>query len=258
MTPEQAGQSYAALRQQRDMGQLPDAQYRAMVGQLVATGADGTAWQLDADTGQWVAARPLQPVPAPAVPGPSSAAPSIPWRSILLMMVNPGQVVAQGLGKLSWPFALSVSGAAFALFFFQTGLDRWHVDKLSAVRCLLLGLLGGVYGTVGIAAIGLVAWALSKLIGGDRPPGWVIRAIALSYSSALVYATVGLVFNFGFKWNTSLAFGVTGVLWALGPMMAVFRQICKGNRAGSIVLATICGALVLLGWGALATGSAGR
>ena len=258
MTPEQVSQSYVALRQQRDLGQLPDAQFRAMVGQLVATGADGTAWQLDADTGQWVAPRPLWPGAVSTVPVPNRAAPAKPWWSILLMMVNPGQMLTQGLGKVSWPFALSVSGAAFALFFFQTGLDRWHVDRLSAVRCLLLGLLGGVYGTVGIAAIGLVAWALSKLIGGDRPPGWVIRAIALSYSSALVYAVVGLVFNFGFKWNTSLAFGVTGVLWALGPMIAVFRQISKGNLAGSIVLATICGALVLLGWGALATGSAGR
>ena len=252
MTPEQASQSYVALRQQRDSGQLPDAQFRAMVGQLVTTGPDGIAWQLDADTGQWMA-RPLQPVPAPAM-----APPAKPWWSVLLMMVNPGQVLAQGLGKVSWPFALSVSGAAFALFFFQTGLDRWHVSSLSAVRCLLLALMGAAYGTVGIAAIGLVAWALSKLIGGEQPPGWVIRAIALSYSSALVYAAVGIVFNLGFKWNTSLAFGVTGVLWALGPMMAVFRQLSKGKIAASVVLATICGALVLLGWGALATGSTGR
>ena len=255
MTPVQASQSYAALRQQRDSGQLPDAQFRAMVGQLVATGPDGSAWQLDADTGQWMA-RPLQPAPAAAQAAP--AAPVRRWWSVLLMMVNPGQVLAQGLGKVSWPFALSVSGAAFALFFFQTGLDRSHVNSLSVVRCLLLALMGAAYGTVGIAALGLVAWALSKLIGGEQPPGWVIRAIALSYSSALVYAAVGIVFNLALKWNTSLAFGVTGVLWALGPMMAVFRQLSKGKMAASVVLATICGALVLMGWGALATGSTGR
>ena len=208
-------------------------------------------------------ATPVQPLPpswpaAPPQPAPAKAAPAKPWWRIPLMMVNPGQVLAQGLGTVSWPFALGVSGAAFALFFFQTGLDRWHINSLSAVRCLLLALLGAAYGTVGIAAIGLVAWALSKLIGGEQPPGWVIRAIALSYSSALVYAAVGIVFNLGFKWNTSLAFGVTGVLWALGPMMAVFRQLSKGKIAASVVLATICGALVLLGWGALATGSTGR
>src|ERR1039458_6458644 len=135
MTPEQASQSYVALRQQRDSGQLPDAQFRAMVGQLVTTGPDGIAWQLDADTGQWMA-RPLQPVPAPAM-----APPAKPCLSVLLMMVNPGQVLAQGLGKVSWPFALSVSGAAFALFFFQTPLERSHINSLSVVRCLLLALM---------------------------------------------------------------------------------------------------------------------
>jgi hypothetical protein len=253
MTPEQASQSYVALRQQRDAGQLPDAQFRQMVAQMVVTGADGTAWQLDADSGQWVVCQPPQPAPPS-----TKAAPANRWWSILLMMVSPGQLLAQGLGKISWPFALTVSGAAFALFFFQTGLDRSHVNTLSASRCALLALLGAGYGTAGIAAIGLVAWALSKFIGGDQPPGWVIRAVALSYSSGLVYGAAGLVFNLVFKWNTSVAFGVTGVLWALGPMMAVFRQLSKGKIAGSVVFATICGALVLLGWGALATGSAGR
>ena len=194
---------------------------------------------------------------APAPPA-TKAAPPNKWWSILLMMVSPGQLLSQGLSKISWPFALSVSGAAFALFFFQTGLDRSHAGLVTTARCWTLALEGALYGTAGIAAIGLVAWALSKFIGGDQPPGWVIRAVALSYSSGLVYGAVGLVFNLFFKWNTSLAFGVSGVLWALGPMMAVFRQMSKGKIAGSVALATVCGALVLLGWGALATGSAGR
>ena len=207
MTPEQASQSYVVLRQQRDAGQLPDAQFRQQVAQLVATGADGTAWQLDADSGQWVAWRPPQ---APPQPPAGKAAPANRWWSI------------------------------------------------SAGGCARLALYGAAYGTAGIAAIGLVAWALSKFIGGDQPPGWVIRAVALSYSSGLVYGAAGLVFNLFFKWNTSVAFGVTGVLWALGPMMAVFRNLSKGKIAGSVALASICGALVLLGWGSLATGSAVR
>jgi len=88
------------------------------------------------------------------------------------MVVSPGQVLARSMSEISWPFALGVSGAAFALFFFQTGLDRSHVNTLTMVRSALLALLGTVYGTVGIAAIGLVAWALSKFIGGDQQPGW--------------------------------------------------------------------------------------
>ena len=72
----------------------------------------------------------------------NQAAPANRWWSILLMMVSPGQVLAQGLGKISWPFALGVSGAAFALFFFQTGLDRSHVNSLSTGGCAMLALVG--------------------------------------------------------------------------------------------------------------------
>ena len=89
---------------------------------------------------------------------------------------------------------------------------------------------------------------------GARVIGLVAPHAGYLYSgktAGLVYGAAGLVFNLFFKWNTSLAFGVTGVLWALGPMMAVFRQLSKGKIAGSVVFATICGALVLLGWGAL-------
>ena len=95
MTPEQASQSYITLRQQRDAGQLPDARFRELVAQLVVTGADGTAWQLDADSGQWVVCQPPQPAPPS-----TKAAPANRWWSILLMMVSPGQLLAQGLGKI--------------------------------------------------------------------------------------------------------------------------------------------------------------
>jgi hypothetical protein len=187
------------------------------------------------------------------MPPPRANAPKKPWWSILMMMVSPGQVLAQGLGKIPWPFALSVSGVAFAIFFFQTGLDRHHVGPVGWIHCFLLGLLGGIYGTAGIAGIAVVAWSISRLIGGEQTPEWVIRAVALSYGSALVYGAVGLVFNLFFRWNTSISFGVTGVLWALGPMMAVFRQLTNGKIVSSVALATFCGALVLLGWGFLAT-----
>lgn len=202
----------------------------------------------------WQSPPPVQGfAPGPPMPPPRANAPKKPWWSILLMMVSPGQVIAQGLGKIPWPFALGVSGVAFAIFFFQTGLDRHHVGPVGWIHCFLLALLGGVYGTAGIAGIAAVAWSISRLIGGEQTPEWVIRAVALSYSSALVYGIVGLVFNLFFKWNTSISFGVTGVLWALGPMMTVFRQLTNGKLVHSVALATFCGALVLLGWGLLAT-----
>ena len=68
MTFEEAGQHYAVLRQQRDAGQLPDAQFRAAVAQLVVADSSGNYWQLDADTAQWTpyGAQAFAPVQAAA------------------------------------------------------------------------------------------------------------------------------------------------------------------------------------------------
>jgi hypothetical protein len=173
--------------------------------------------------------------------------------SILHMMLNPGQVLTQRMKDVGMIYALLVSGSAFALFFFQTGLDRSRGTGDWSLA-LALGGVGLVFGTIGIATVGLVAWVLSQFIGGRQRPDWVVRAIALSYGSALVYSGVGLLFNLALGWNTSISFGITGVLWALGPMMAVFKEVSGGKTYGSILMSTICGSLVLVAWGALATG----
>lgn len=174
------------------------------------------------------------------------------WWSVVLMMINPGQVLAQRMANVSWPFALAVSGGAFTLFFLQTGLDRARVGTGGAARTAILAVTGALYGTAGVALIGFVAWGLSRAFGGNHPTDWAIRALALSYGSTLVYAVFGLFFNIFLGWNTSVAFGVTGVLWALGPMIAVFKELSGGKTGGSILLATVCGGLVLFGWAALA------
>ena len=164
------------------------------------------------------------------------------------MMTNPGHFVAEGMSTVSWPFALLVSGGAFLLFFLQTGLDISREGGQRPQTVASLGVVGAVYGTAGIVLLGLVAGLLTRLLGGSKPIGWVIRALALSFSSALVYAALGLLFNVFLGWNTSLTFGVTGVLWAIGPMIAVFREVSGGRIGVSVTLATVCGALVLFGW----------
>lgn len=55
MSFEAAGQQYARLRQQRDLGQIADAQFRQAVGQLLVTDNQGNWWWLEPDSGQWQA-----------------------------------------------------------------------------------------------------------------------------------------------------------------------------------------------------------
>jgi len=182
---------------------------------------------------------------------PKPAIPQLPWRAVFGIMMNPGSVIQQQLADVAWPSAMVVSGLAFTLFFLQTGLDLSRAGKATAGTVFGLLVIGAIYGTIGIALVGVIAWAASKSLGGSKPMDWSIRAISLSYSPTLVYAASGLLFNLFLGWNTAVAFGVTGVLWALGPINAAVKEMVNGKTGPSIVLSTICGVLVLFAWAAL-------
>lgn len=167
------------------------------------------------------------------------------------MMFNPGAVLQQRLSGVGWPIAMLVSGAAFTLLFLQTGLDLVKTGRAGALAAVVLAFAGLLYGTIGIVVVGFVAWAASRLFGAAHPPGWAIRAYALAYSPALVYGLCGLAANLALGWRTSVAFGVTGLLWALGPIMAVNDELTGGRKAVSVLLSIVCGGVALFGWSLL-------
>jgi len=174
-------------------------------------------------------------------------------RAALLIMLNPGQVVRGFMGEVPLVFSFCISGMAFTLFFLQTGLDRHRVGNLSDGGVALLALTGILYGTLGVATVAAIGWGLTYPAKTDRSLPWALRAFALSYSPALVYASLGVIFNVAFGWNTAIAFGVTGVLWAIGPLIATVREMLGGRLGVSMVIATICGGLVLFGWALIGT-----
>jgi hypothetical protein len=178
-----------------------------------------------------------------------------------MIFVNPGGALKGALADLPVPIALGISGTAFGLFFLQTGLDLLRVGHQTLPRFAMTGnggvvalcLLGVLYGTLGVAALGAVAWLATRALGATLALQATVRAFALGYCPALVYALFGLVMNVVFGWNTALAFGVTGVLWAIGPMIATLRQMLGGQIWSSVILATILGGLALFGWAYLGT-----
>ena len=187
---------------------------------------------------------------------PEQAAPGVPradWKSILLMMVNPAGVLKKRMAGISPIWAMAVSGLAFTLFFLQTGMDL-HRNGQSLLIIPVLALIGFFYGTAVVSGIAVLAWLLSRPFGGQRPIGWSIKAFALGYSPALVYTVMGLPLNLIFHWNTAIAFGVTGMLWALGPMVATIRELTGQKISVSILVASISGGLLLLGWSLLSMG----
>jgi len=169
-------------------------------------------------------------------------------RTVLGIFTNPRAVFQQHLMHVPAPVCLIISGFAFSLFYLQTGLDMAQGDATGVVGALALGMLGLVVGTVGVGLLAAIAWVMAKPFGGEHPIGWAVRAFGLAYAPALIYTVAGLGANVLLGWNTALAFGVTGLLWALGPMIVAIREM-TGQRTGvSVMIATVCGALMLMLW----------
>jgi hypothetical protein len=178
----------------------------------------------------------------------------VPWREFFGVMFNPGQVIKGRMDNVSWPWAYAISGSAFFLFFLQSGLDLLRTGRADILKAGFLALAGGFWGTGGIAGMAAVAWVLCRPFGS---PGsrysftWTLRSFALGYSPALIYTALGLMANLLLGWNTALAFGATGVLWSLGPNIAVLREMLASRLMPSVLLATLFGGVTLLVWGLL-------
>jgi hypothetical protein len=176
---------------------------------------------------------------------------SNPFRAALAMMINPGAVLQKSISKKMWPFSLSISALAFLLFFMQTGLDLMRVGLKDIKFVVLLSIEGFLFGSAGIALLAVIAWGLTKVFKGNKSLGWAISAFGMGYCSTLIFTVLGLIFSLILHWNTSVAFGVSGVLWATGPMIASIKEMSRGNTTLSVIIATICSGLLLLGWALL-------
>jgi hypothetical protein len=69
---------------------------------------------------------------------------------------------------------------------------------------------------------------------------------------ALIYGVCGLVFSL-LGWRTAVAFGVTGVLWALSPLMAINDELTGQHKFASGLLTAVLGCIILTGWVLLGT-----
>jgi hypothetical protein len=173
------------------------------------------------------------------------------WKVALNMVINPGEVVKNQMAQVPWPYSILVSGLSFTLFFMQTGLDMFKTGQIEVSTVILITLLGLFYGTVGVALIAVLAWALSQASERNYTIDWAISSFSLGYSATLVYALLGVIFSITLGWKTAVAFGVTGVLWALRPSLFTIRQMSGDRIAFSIALTTLCGAILLFGWALL-------
>jgi hypothetical protein len=171
--------------------------------------------------------------------------------AILKMIANPGDVVKSQMLKVPWPYTILISGLAFTLFFLQTGLDLFRAGSIGMDRVILITLIGLFFGTAGVVFLAMMSYLLAQAGKRNLTVGWVISSFALGYSVTLIYSLCGLLFSLAFHWNTAVAFGITGVLWSLRPTLFTIKAMSGDATAFSVVLTTLCGALMLFSWGLL-------
>lgn len=170
------------------------------------------------------------------------------FRTIFGMMINPSGTIKNALLSTKWYFSVAISGLAFGLFFVQTGLDLYKTGQKGISFVWISGGTGVLYGVIAIPLIGFLLWTILKIYKSEKDIKTTISSFCLSYSGALVYGTLGLIFSLVLGWKTSIAFGVTGVLWAIGPMIIGIREMTKGKNGMSIPIATVISAVVLVSW----------
>lgn len=169
------------------------------------------------------------------------------FRTVIGMMINPAGAI-KAAASTKWYFSLIVSGFAFGLFFLQTGLDLYKTGQKGMDFVYLSAGTGLVYGIVVIPLIGIIAWLILKAFKAELGLTSALSTFCLSYSGALIYGLLGTIFSVFLTWRTSVAFGITGVLWAVGPLIVSAREMTKGNVKISIIVATLYSSLILLSW----------
>lgn len=163
------------------------------------------------------------------------------------MMISPGSILRSAISGIPWFLSVAVSALAFGLFFLQTGLDLYKTGQKGLEFVIISAATGAFYGLTIIPLLATIIWLILKLAGSDKSIAWAISSFCLSYSGTLIFGVCGLFFSLVLGWRTSIAFGVTGVLWATGPIIVSIRQM-NANSAFSIPLATLAGVVILFTW----------
>jgi hypothetical protein len=169
-------------------------------------------------------------------------------RMLTGMMLSPGTVLKKAVSGLPLYFSVAVAGLAFGLFLLQTGLDLYRTGKQTLLFVVITTIIGIVFGAIVVPLISIVIWGIARLFGSSKGVKWTVSAFCMSYSGALIYCILGTIASLTLGWRTSVAFGVTGVLWTIGPMNATIREMVGGKILLCVLLATATGAVVLFCW----------
>ncbi|SHK16358.1 hypothetical protein SAMN02745975_03783 [Geosporobacter subterraneus DSM 17957] len=173
------------------------------------------------------------------------------FRTVIGMMISPAGVLKSALSSNRWYLSVVISLFAFGLFFLQTGLDLYKTGQKEFPYVFAALGVGAAYGLFVIPLVAVFVWILLKAARIEESMFQVVSAFCLSYSGTLIYGIIGTVVSLTLGWKTAVAFGVTGVVWAVGPMMYTIRELTNGKTYLSIFISAVVGLAVMISWGYL-------
>ncbi len=169
-------------------------------------------------------------------------------RQILAYLIDPAQFLKRNMEGLPWYFSVLISGVAFLLLFLQSGLDMYRAAKIDLIKVFLLAAIGLFFGIVVIVLLALFIHLIAMIVGYRAPLSKTIKLFTLSYAASLIYLIMGLIFSLALSWNTSIAFGVTGILWTMRPLIATIKSMFKERELISVIISSLCGVFVIVMW----------
>ncbi len=163
---------------------------------------------------------------------------------LAIMCFNPSALIKGSHNHKLKYIGLAVPALTFLLYFWQYGADRLRLQLTGNSDVALLCLFGLIAGPVLTA----LTAAILKIFIRQTAFSDLVTDIGFTFSLPLLINLVGLILNAIFDINTSVIFGLTGVLFSIIPLFDVICASIKTKRSflTALVLITAAGAIYMI------------
>ena len=160
-------------------------------------------------------------------------------------MLNQDSIIKSLMGTLLPMITL-------ALFFLQIGLDKKSIGLSDKGKIAISCILGALSAIVFILIAAGIIKIFALITKTNVPYTDLIFAIGFIFEIPFVINLIGVICNLVLGKNTSLSFGITGLLMMILPMFYLIMSInllgTKYRKYFAVILSTFICALGLTGW----------
>ena len=149
--------------------------------------------------------------------------------------------------KIPWIFYMIFPALSYLFLFLQTGLDRADMGFIEPAGVFKTSVYGLILGCILFfflsAVLFLIAYIFKKPIEFLK----VLECVGIAHLLPLIINLSGFTFRFLTGWDTSVTFGLTGVMISLIPLLGFILNIYKNKITPVLINITALGIAIILG-----------